>query len=283
MYFSDGESHAQLVNVVARRVDNGGTPANESRTTAASGVSGNEVRIFNGNPINEPSDMPVGPFRSQEAADIGRYEIPLPPGNYMIEVESIDPNFTEGSSVGGDDLIHDAGHRTGAARPRHRDGRPDQHGPRRDAHRHAAPLRPVRGPVRNPLQNGWRAFATSLLLAMVAACGGGGGGDNGGGGNGPPNITASTLDGGVIGTPYSETVTASGGTGTKTFSISAGALPAGLAISAGGAITGTPVGPAGDSDFTVSVSDSAATPQTDTQALSITIVDPLADHDGERA
>ena len=105
VYFSDGESHAQLVNVVARRVDNGGTPANESRTTAASGVTGNEVRIFNGNPINEPSDMPVGPFRTQEAADIGRYEIPLPPGNYMIEVESIDPNFTEGSSVGGEDLI----------------------------------------------------------------------------------------------------------------------------------------------------------------------------------
>ena len=105
VYFSDGESHAQLVNVVARRVDNGGTPADESRTTAASGVSGNKVRIFNGNPINEPDTMPTGPFRSQDAADIGRYEIPLPPGNYMIMVESIDPNFTGGSSVGGEDLI----------------------------------------------------------------------------------------------------------------------------------------------------------------------------------
>jgi hypothetical protein len=125
-----------------------------------------------------------------------------------------------------------------------------------------------------PLQNCWRALATSLVLATVAACGGGGG-DNGGGGNVPPNIAATTLDGGVIGSPYSETVTVSGGTGTKTFSISAGALPAGLSISAGGAITGTPAGPAGDSDFTVSVSDSAATPRTDTQALSIMIVDPL--------
>jgi len=105
VYFSDGESHAQLVNVVARRVDNGGTGANESRTTAASGVSGNTVRVFNGNPINEPSDMPLGPFGSQQAADIGRYEISLPPGNYMIEVESIDPNFTGGSSVGGDARI----------------------------------------------------------------------------------------------------------------------------------------------------------------------------------
>ncbi len=105
VYFSDGESHAQLVNVVARRVDNGGTPADESRTTAASGVSGNKFRIFNGNPINEPDNAPQGPFGSQDATDIGRYEIPLPPGNYMIEVESIDPNFTGGSSVGGRDLI----------------------------------------------------------------------------------------------------------------------------------------------------------------------------------
>ncbi|HEY8267002.1 MAG TPA: matrixin family metalloprotease [Steroidobacteraceae bacterium] len=101
VYFSDGESHAQLVNVVARRVDNGGTAANESRTTAASGVSGNSVRVFNGNPINEPDDMVFGPFGSQDAADIGRYEISLPPGDYMIVVESIDPNFTGGSSVGG--------------------------------------------------------------------------------------------------------------------------------------------------------------------------------------
>ena len=120
------------------------------------------------------------------------------------------------------------------------------------------------------------ALPALLGCAVIAACGGGGGGANGGGGgNGPPNITASTLDGGVIGSPYSESVTASGGTGTRTFSISAGALPAGLSISAGGAITGAPAGPAGDSDFTVSVSDSAATPLTDTQALSITIVDPL--------
>ena len=49
--------------------------------------------------------MPVGPFGTQNATDIGRYEIPLPPGNYMIEVESIDPKFTEGSSVGGKELI----------------------------------------------------------------------------------------------------------------------------------------------------------------------------------
>jgi hypothetical protein len=106
VFFSDGESHAQLVNVIARRVDSLGTPGtDESRTTAASGVSGNRFRIFHGNPINEPDPQPLGPFRSQNPSHIGFYEIPLPPGNYMIEVESIDAAFIDGSSVGGETVI----------------------------------------------------------------------------------------------------------------------------------------------------------------------------------
>ena len=104
IYFSDGESHAQLVNVIARRVDVAGG-ADESRTTAGSGVSGNRFRVFQGNPINEPSDQPLGPFGGEDVVDVGFFEIPLPPGNYMIEVESIDPAFVEGSSVGGDERI----------------------------------------------------------------------------------------------------------------------------------------------------------------------------------
>ncbi len=104
VYFSDGESPAQLVNVVARRVDSAGG-ADESRTTAASGVSGNKFRIFHGNPINQPDPAPLGPFRSQDPSHIGFYEIPLPPGDYMIDVESIQPEFTGGSSVGGEVII----------------------------------------------------------------------------------------------------------------------------------------------------------------------------------
>ena len=105
VYFSDGETHAQLVNVVARRVNVAGTPEDESRTKAGSSVTGNRVRIFHGNSINEPDPAPLGPFGSQEPGDIGRFEIPLPPGTYTIEAESIDPQFTEGSSVGGVDRI----------------------------------------------------------------------------------------------------------------------------------------------------------------------------------
>lgn len=95
VFFSDGESHAQLVNVIARQVDTG---LNQDRTTAASVVSGYRFAIFHGNPINDPGG--AGPGGTAPAL-IGLYEIPVPPGNYTIEVESIDPGFTEGSSVGG--------------------------------------------------------------------------------------------------------------------------------------------------------------------------------------
>ncbi len=104
VFFSDGESHAQFVNVIARQVDAPGG-ANESLTTAASGVSGNRFRIFHGNPINEPNTEFLGPYRSQIPGQIGLYEIPLLPGNYRIEVEAIDPAFVGGSSVGGEEVI----------------------------------------------------------------------------------------------------------------------------------------------------------------------------------
>ncbi len=99
VYFPDGEVHARFVNVVARRVDNPGTAGvNESRTTAGAGVSGYKFRFFNGNSINDPFGDGMG---SQTPGDIGLYEISVPPGNYMIEVESVDAQFTGGSSVGG--------------------------------------------------------------------------------------------------------------------------------------------------------------------------------------
>jgi hypothetical protein len=109
-------------------------------------------------------------------------------------------------------------------------------------------------------------------FGFVAGCGGGGGG---GGGDGPLNITSATADDGVVGQAYNDTVTATGGQGAKSFSLSGGALPDGLSMSASGVISGTPAGPAGTANFTVEVTDSASTPATDTQALSIDIVEPL--------
>jgi uncharacterized protein (TIGR03437 family) len=68
-------------------------------------------------------------------------------------------------------------------------------------------------------------------------------------------ISSNTLPSGVVGATYPiQIFTATGGTPTYTFSISAGSLPAGLTFS-NGQITGTPTS-AGSFDFTVLVTDS---------------------------
>ncbi len=63
------------------------------------------------------------------------------------------------------------------------------------------------------------------------------------------------LPNGTQSTAYSQTVTASGGTGPYTFAITSGSLPAGLSLSSGGVISGTPTG-SGVSSFTVGATDS---------------------------
>ena len=85
-----------------------------------------------------------------------------------------------------------------------------------------------------------------------------------------PSITTTSLAAGTIGQAYSQTLHATGGTGGLTWSISSGALPAGLNLNqTTGVISGTPILPAGTSSFTVRVADAAG--QDDTQPLSITI------------
>ena len=75
---------------------------------------------------------------------------------------------------------------------------------------------------------------------------------------------------GVVGTPYSVTLTAAGGTTPYTWSISAGSLPAGLTLNAStGVVSGTPT-TAGTSSFTAKVTDAQS--KTATFATSITIL-----------
>ena len=69
-------------------------------------------------------------------------------------------------------------------------------------------------------------------------------------------LTPSTLPNGTQGNAYSQTITASGGTGPYTFAIASGALPSGLSLNAAtGAITGTLSG-SGVSNFTIQATDS---------------------------
>jgi hypothetical protein len=73
-----------------------------------------------------------------------------------------------------------------------------------------------------------------------------------------------------VGTAYSETLQATGGTGTLTWTVVLGSLPANLSLSSSGTISGTPSA-TGTSTFTVKVTDSAPTPVSAQQQLSITI------------
>ena len=75
-------------------------------------------------------------------------------------------------------------------------------------------------------------------------------------GNNSLTVNPSSLPNGSQSVAYSQTVTASGGTGPYTFAITSGALPTGLSLNAAsGAITGTPTG-SGVSNFTVQATDS---------------------------
>jgi large repetitive protein len=69
------------------------------------------------------------------------------------------------------------------------------------------------------------------------------------------SITPTTLPGAQVAVAYNQQLAASGGDGSYTFSISAGALPAGVTLSTSGLLSGTPTA-AGNFNFTVTAKDS---------------------------
>lgn len=86
----------------------------------------------------------------------------------------------------------------------------------------------------------------------------------------PPVITNSTLPDGKVGTPYSQSMEATGGSGSYSWSISADILPVGLTLNpATGAIGGTPEA-AATYFFDVTVTDSKSGATAD-KAFSITV------------
>jgi hypothetical protein len=98
----------------------------------------------------------------------------------------------------------------------------------------------------------------------------------------PPTLTLAcpSTTTGQVGSPFSGSLVATGGTLAYTFSILSGSLPAGLSLNPlTGAIGGTPTGPSGSATFTGKVTDSA-TPTTQSAttpaACGITINPPPA-------
>jgi hypothetical protein len=119
IFFSDGQTPAQGVNVIARQVDDTGTSQNESLRVAVSVVSGYR---FTGNPgqtvtANYLPCSPAGStncppsgfleanlgsqFGSRNVALAGTFDISVPAGaSYTLQIEAVNPGFAGGSSVG---------------------------------------------------------------------------------------------------------------------------------------------------------------------------------------
>jgi hypothetical protein len=83
------------------------------------------------------------------------------------------------------------------------------------------------------------------------------------------------LPDGAVGAAYGATLTCPLGVAPFTFAVSAGTLPAGLTLSAAGALSGTPTA-AGSSAFTVSVTDAAGCPAARPYSVDVFATEPVS-------
>jgi hypothetical protein len=94
----------------------------------------------------------------------------------------------------------------------------------------------------------------------------------------PPStlsITTVSLPGAQVGTPYSVTLTASGGTTPYTWALTSGTLPAGLAFNtATGLLSGTPTATSAGTALSFMVTDAGAPPQTRTATFTLGVSAP---------
>jgi Putative Ig domain len=113
-----------------------------------------------------------------------------------------------------------------------------------------------------------RIFFLGAFAAALIGCGGNTGGSSSN--PQPLEITSqSSLPSAGLGTAYSTTLNATGGTAPYSWSISAGALPGGLTLSSAGLISGTPT-VIGTFSFTAKITDAAA--QTAAASMQISII-----------
>ena len=123
--------------------------------------------------------------------------------------------------------------------------------------------------VRAPRSIALGVLATAAFVSLYG-CGGGGGG----GSSMPPSLSVSTtaLPDGQVGTPYSATLAASGGTPSYQWTLASGALPAGLSLTAStGGITGSPTAAVSSDPITVRVTDASSPAQSSSRSLSLKI------------
>jgi Putative Ig domain len=92
-------------------------------------------------------------------------------------------------------------------------------------------------------------------------------------------IANTPLNAGVTGTPYGATLSATGGTTPYGWSVSGGALPAGIQLQSNGSLAGTPSQP-GSYSFTVTVTDSASHKATQNFTLPVSLATSTGTFDG---
>ena len=89
------------------------------------------------------------------------------------------------------------------------------------------------------------------------------------------SVSTLSLPSGVSGSSYSSALAASGGSAPYTWTLTGGALPAGLSLRPDGLLVGTLAGAAGTYTFTVTVTDSQLLAQSASRTLSITVIPAL--------
>ncbi len=87
------------------------------------------------------------------------------------------------------------------------------------------------------------------------------------------SISTASLAAGTMNASYTATLAAGGGTSPYAWTLASGTLPAGLTLSSGGVISGTPTA-SGTSSFTVRVTDSGSPAQTASISLTLTVAPP---------
>ena len=131
--------------------------------------------------------------------------------------------------------------------------------------------RPIAGsPTRRVAVSLLGVLATAAFVTLYG-CGGGGGG---GGSSMTPSLSVSTtsLPDGQVGTPYSATLAATGGTPSYQWTLASGTLPAGLALTGStGEITGNPAVAVSSNPITVRVTDASSPAQSSSRSLSLKI------------
>jgi hypothetical protein len=126
--------------------------------------------------------------------------------------------------------------------------------------------------------NFWRAATLRVLAGLVVAASLAACGSSGDDSSAPVptalSVSTSSLPNGQVGTNYSATLAATGGTSPYHWALASGALPAGLTLAASGAISGAPSAAATALPIGLKVTDSGNPAQSSTRTLSLTIAPP---------